>query len=359
MNMSSNTELKIVADENIPYALEAFSLLGSVTLLKGRDITANDLQQADILLVRSVTRVNQALLDGTSVKFVASATAGFNHIDLEYLQLQNIGFARAPGSNATSAAEYVLAGICYWSLQHQINLQNISVGIIGYGNVGSRVKRLCDAMGMRCIANDPPLQEQGMAELNSIDAALACDIVTLHLPLSLQGKHATSQLLNKQRITQLEPNTLFINASRGEVVDETALLERMQIQNDLSLILDVWENEPAISLEMLRYTLIGTPHIAGYSLDGKIRGTEMIYQACCKFLDKQPRWSVAEVDFGKQQKYDFSKFTHNDHRKAILEAYDIFADNNRLKCLLDDRTLDVGKYFDDLRKNYPARREYS
>lgn len=352
--------MNIVADENIPHVLEAFSSLGSVTLLKGRDITANDLQQADILLVRSVTKVNQSLLNSTPVKFVASATAGFNHIDLDYLKSQNIGFARAPGSNATSAAEYVLTGICYWSLQHKVALENLSVGIIGYGNVGTRVKRLCGSMGMHCIANDPPLEEQGMAGLESIDAALASDIVTLHVPLSYEGKHATSQLLNKQRINQLKPKTLFINASRGEAVDEKALLERIKTKHDLSLILDVWENEPDISLEMLEHTLIGTPHIAGYSLDGKIRGTEMIYQACCKFLNKPPKWFVADVNYGEHHKYDVKTSTQQDPRKAILEAYDIVADNNRLKRLLERTTSDTSDgYFDGLRKNYPIRREFS
>ncbi len=361
-------DINITADENIPYVKDAFQSLGTVTTLKGRDISNNDLTQSDILLVRSVTPVNEALLAGTPVKFVASATAGFNHIDLDYLNKHQIGFARAPGSNAISAAEYVLAGICKWSLSHKLSLQDLqklTIGIIGYGNVGSRVKRLCDDFGIKAIINDPPLQQQrqqqqqSITNFSSIEEALSCDIVTLHTPLTHGGEYPTFRLINRQRIAALKPGTLFISAARGEVVEEPALLKRMQEKNDLSLILDVWENEPAISLEMLKQTLIGTPHIAGYSIDGKIRGTEMIYQAVCNFLGETPQWNADNVAFPDHPKYNFAASKHRDKRKAILEAYDIMADDAQLrKMLINDRLCD-GKYFDSLRKNYPVRREYS
>jgi erythronate-4-phosphate dehydrogenase len=364
--------INITADENIPYVKDAFKSLGTVTTLKGRDISNNDLTQTDILLVRSVTQVNEALLAGTPVKFVASATAGFNHIELEYLNKHTIGFARAPGSNAISAAEYVLAGICKWSLsQNQSfqDLQTLTIGIIGYGNVGSRVKRLCDDFGIQAVINDPPLQllqqlsqapqdQQGIT-FSSLDEALACDIVTLHTPLTHDGAHPTLRLINQKHIATLKPGTLFINAARGEVIEEPALLKRMQEKNDLSLILDVWENEPAISLEMLEQTLIGTPHIAGYSIDGKIRGTEMIYQAVCNFLGEKTQWNADYVAFPDHPKYKLTASKQLDKRKAILEAYDIMADDARLKKMLNDESLSDGKYFDHLRKSYPVRREFS
>lgn len=360
--------MKITADENIPYVQDAFNTLGDVSIKNGRKLNQKDLKQTDILLVRSVTRVNKALLYKTPVKFVASATAGFNHIDLDYLASQDIGFARAPGSNAISAAEYVFSGICLWSLKTERELSDLCIGIIGYGNVGSRVKQLCDAAGLKCIINDPPLKQKQQVEKNThkshpqystIEEALACDIVTLHTPLSHNGEHPTYRLLNTQRINELNPNTLFINASRGETVDEPALLARMDEKNDLTLILDVWENEPKISTKMLKHTLIGTPHIAGYSIDGKIRGTEMIYQATCDYLKKAPQWSAKQVNFGKNLKPHIDISNIHDIQKQILSAYDITLDNNALKKILDDESLAKGNYFDTLRKNYPARREFS
>ncbi len=356
--------MHITADENIPYVQDAFKDLGHVHTINGRELKQQDLQQTDILLVRSVSKVNQALLHDTAIKFVASATAGFNHIDLDYLASQNIGFARAPGSNAISAAEYVFAGICLWSLKAKKTLQGLTIGIVGCGNVGSRVKQLCEAAGLKCIINDPPLEatQQSDYTFSSIEDALACDIVTLHTPLTYTEEHPTYRLLNKQKINTLKPQTLFINASRGEVVEEPALLARMNEKNDLTLILDVWENEPQISQEMLKHTLIGTPHIAGYSIDGKIRGTEMIYQAVCKYLGKTPQWSASDIDFGNNIKPHIALptlATSKNLQKKILKFYDILADNNDLKRILNEPSLTDGNYFDSLRKNYPPRREFS
>ena len=356
--------MKITADENIPYVKEAFKTLGDVQTKNGRNLIQADLTETDILLVRSVSKVNKALLHDTPVKFVASATAGFNHIDLDYLATHNIGFARAPGSNAISAAEYVLGGICLWSQKHKKTLSDLSIGIIGCGNVGSRVKQLCEDAGMKCIVNDPPLEESEphKYQFSSIEAALECDIVTLHTPLSQDGKHPTYRLLNSQRISQLKPQTLFINASRGEVIEEPALLQRMQNTNDLALILDVWENEPQINPQMLKHTLIGTPHIAGYSIDAKIRGTEMIYQSVCDFLGENPAWSASQIDFKDNPRLhlDIKKLRQTGKiQQEVLNAYNISADSDNLKKILNDQNLRDGKYFDSLRKNYPPRREFS
>lgn len=355
--------MNITADENIPYVKNAFSSLGTVVTMNGRDINQQHLQQTDILLVRSITNVNKSLLENTPVKFVASATAGFNHINLEYLASQQIGFARAPGSNAISAAEYVFAGICHWSLKEGKTLSDLSIGIIGCGNVGSRVKRLCEAAGLSCIINDPPLADKKNHELaydfRSIDEVLECDIVTLHIPLSIDGDHPTFRILNKKRINQLKEQTLFINAARGEVVEEPALLARMDQRNDLTLILDVWENEPQINPLMLEHTMIGTPHIAGYSIDGKIRGTEMIYQAVCNYFKITPEWTTENVNFGPDPKSQISLTIEKDIRNDILKAYDITLDDRNLKKILADPLLENGKLFDSLRKNYPPRREYS
>jgi erythronate-4-phosphate dehydrogenase len=342
----------ITLDENIPYAAQAFSTLGQTQLLAGRGMSNADLQDTDILVVRSVTKVNAQLLAGTPVRFVASATIGFDHVDLDYLREQGIGFARAPGCNAVSAAEYVLTALCHWSLLRNKPLQECSIGIIGHGNVGSRVRRLCESMGMRCVVNDPPLQAQDGTGLSPLEAALACDIVTLHVPFTRTGEHPTYRLLDARQLARLRPGTLLLNTARGGVVEERALLARLQAHADLDVVLDTWENEPDINREMLQHTLLGTPHIAGYSLDGKIRGTEMVYQACCQFLHAPATWR-SPLDPPTPLP------SSQDKRRDVLKAYDICADDARLKALLVDKSLESSTYFDQLRKHYPVRREFS
>jgi erythronate-4-phosphate dehydrogenase len=350
--------MKIIADENIPAVREAFSALGEVRTVNGRNLSADDVSDADILLVRSVTRVDEALLAGSRVRFVASATAGVNHIDLDYLQSAGIQFAHAPGSNAISAAEYVIAAICYWALEKDVCLPGLSIGIVGYGNVGKRVAQRCERLGMRCVINDPPLAEQGVKGLRSLEEALACDIVTLHVPLVTSGPYPTLKLINAGRIAAMRPGTLFINAARGEVVEEMSLLDRVKGSGDLTAVLDVWENEPDIDPVMLENTLLGTAHIAGYSADGKIRGTEMIYQACCEFLAVQPVWSSADVTFEKPR-ITVSLSTDPEVRQQVLDAYDIETDSARLKAILAVPDAEIGQYFDYLRKHYPVRREFT
>ncbi len=342
--------MKIVADENIPYVKEAFKTFGKVQTCVGRSLSADQVKDADILLVRSVSKVNRQLLQGSKVKFVASATIGFDHIDLDYLQQNNIGFARAPASNAVSAAEYVLAAIAWWSRYRQKDWQQLSVGIIGHGNVGSRVHQRCQAVGMKCVINDPPLEEQGEKGLASLEEALNCDVISLHVPMIKDGKHPTLRLLDASNMKNIRSGSLLINAARGYTVDEAVLEQR----KDIDLILDCWQDEPRINQHLLAQTLLGTAHIAGYSLDGKIRGTEMIYQACCKFFAKEPEWSATSVDYEPVAAIK----AEADIRNIILQAYDITADSKRLKALLDNN-LDAASYFDSLRKNYPVRREFS
>ncbi len=351
--------MNIVADENIPLVRDCFDKIGNLKTLAGRSICRADLIETDLLLVRSVTKVDQELLDGTPVRFVASATAGFDHIDINYLEATGVAFSRAPGSNALSAAEYVIAAICYWSIQNSRPLNSLSLGIIGCGQVGSRVAGLAKKLGLNCVLNDPPLQDLGMQGFTSIDEALSCDIVTLHTPLELNGPYPTGDLLDPQKITNLNPGTLLINAARGEVLHEQALLHRLQDHNDLDVVIDVWRNEPNINKDLLRYTLIGTPHIAGYSYDGKIRGTQMIYEACCRFLNLEPDQEIFTEKNPQQQSLRAKHQASADIRDAVLNAYPISEDDARLKCLLSNKSSDNAIYFDNLRKNYPVRREYS
>ncbi|VAW33441.1 Erythronate-4-phosphate dehydrogenase, partial [hydrothermal vent metagenome] len=327
-----------------------------------RSINKTVLKDAQILLVRSVTQVDHNLLHDTAIKFVASATSGINHIDLTCLKNQGITFAYAAGSNANSVAQYVVAGICYWSLQQQKPLDQLTIGIVGYGNVGKKVQQLCSKLHIKSIINDPPLAAKTTSkhqrDFHSLKDTLACDIISLHVPLVLTGQYATKYLINTPQIQQLQSDTLFINTSRGEVVNEAALLSRKLDYNDISIILDVWNNEPDINLQMLAQTLIATPHIAGYSLDGKISGTQMIYQACCQFLNVKARWSASNMDCSITQPYDCNQTKQQDIRLAILAAYNIASDSTQLKKLLTSPTVATSKYFDDLRKHYPTRREW-
>ena len=353
--------IKITGDENIPFVRRAFASLGEVTVLPGRAISNADLIDSDVLLVRSVTAVNQQLLAGTAVKFVATATSGTNHIDRNYLQQCGIGFADAHGSNALSVTQYVLSAISFWSLNINKPFHQLSIGIIGCGQVGSRLKHCCELLGMQVLICDPPLAEttadEDQTQWSDMAAVLNCDVISIHVPLSLNGKHATANLLNQQRIEQIKPGSLLINTSRGEVIDEDALLARQLRPADLNLVLDVWQHEPDINLALLAHTLIGTAHIAGYSFDGKIRGTEMIYHACCRFLQREPTWSVDDIDLADNPAPKIKLTTNEQLPKALLVAYNIAADSQRLKQLLTNNK-SPNQYFDHLRKHYPIRREW-
>jgi len=355
--------MKIVADENIPFAQQAFSTLGEVTLLPGRNLKASDVADAELLLVRSVSTVNEALLKDSKISFVASATIGFDHIDRDYLQQQNIGFARAPASNAISAAEYILSSLLILAQRHDFQLRDKTVAIVGCGNVGSRVLKRLQALGVTCLVNDPPRQQQEPeGKFVSLDEALTADIITLHTPLTKEGEFPTHHLLDRERLAQIAPNTLLINAARGAVVDNLALLQRMQQQNDLQLIWDCWEGEPSINTELLDYVEIGTPHIAGYSLDGKVRGTEMIYQAACQFLQVAPSWSDNDAlpppivnGFQLQP----SGNLQDDLTAVILSAYDARRDDADMRLLKSLDAQQQRSFFDHLRKHYPERREFA
>lgn len=352
--------MKILADENIPLVCEYFSNIGEVMTQSGRAICNHDLSHADVLLVRSVTKVNLDLLENTPVKFVASATSGTDHIQLDYLYKSGIGFAHAPGSNANSVAQYVISAICYWSLKRGMALDKLSIGIIGYGNVGKRLRLICNKLGIRTMVNDPPLENKGYKEVEfcNIEQALSCDIVSLHVPLTLKGEYATDNFINDDIMNYMKADVLFINSSRGEVVDELALLKRKRKFTQMELVMDVWQNEPLIDLNMVNATLISTPHIAGYSFDGKVSGTKAIYKECCNFFGLDSQYLINNGDEFISKKVIIDLSDTDFVRERILDAYDIVSDSAKLKHLLQDSSLQDGGYFDSLRKNYPVRREW-
>ena len=353
--------MKIVADENIPFVKEAFSSLGEVTTLPGRSMKRKDLNNAEILLVRSVTQVNEQLLKNTAVKYVASATIGFDHIDLEYLKKRDIPWSTAPGCNATAAAEYVVTALFHVAAFKGLSLKGKTAVIIGCGNVGSRVKHLLTALGINCIINDPPLQAQNPEQdFVTLEEALSADIISLHVPLTYSGEHPTHHLLNQDTLSSIGNDSLLINTSRGAVIDNKALLDHLQREH-FTAVLDVWEGEPNIIPELLNACIIGTPHIAGYSLDGRVRGTEMIYQACCDYLDVTTTWRTNSIlDKVKNKLIDLSNINEADAQihHAIKHAYDITADNQALRNTMTLPEEQRNAAFDQLRKNYPLRREF-
>ena len=355
--------MNIVADENIPCVQQAFASLGEVSLLPGRVMQAEQVRDADILLVRSVTRVDASLLQGSSVRFVGSATIGFDHVDRDYLQQQGIGFATAPGSNATSAAEYVVSALMVLSAQQGVELAGKTVGIIGCGNVGSRVRCKLAALGMTCLVNDPPLQASaGHDDFVSLEEVLQADVVTLHVPLIKDSPHPTFYLVNAALLDRLKPGAILINTSRGAVVDNRALDALLATRDELSVVLDVWENEPTIRPSLLQKVDLATAHIAGYSYDGKLRGTEMIYHAACDYFATPAQWRAADV-LARAASIDLRDHGTDDllavARAAVLACYDIREDDARLRATLPLPVTERALAFDRLRKEYPLRREFS
>ncbi len=353
--------MKIVADENIPFVEEAFSSLGEVITLPGRNMTQEDLKNAEILLVRSVTQVNEQLLKNTPVKYAASATIGFDHLDTEYLKKQQIPWATAPGCNATAAAEYVITALLHIASVKGISLKEKTAAIIGCGNVGSRVKHRLSGLGIRCIVNDPPLQErEPTQDFVELEEALNADIITLHVPLTQTGNHPTHHLLNQQTLSRINSDSLLLNTSRGSVIDNAHLLDHLR-RKRFTAALDVWEGEPSIMPELLGACILGTPHIAGYSLDGRVRGTEMIYQACCRYLNVTPVWQANSI-LDKVKNAFIAIAKSNDInasiQQAIHHAYDIVADDQALRNTMTLPENQRGTAFDRLRRNYPLRREF-
>lgn len=324
-------QLKIVADENIAYSAHFFAPSGELVLLPGRSISRVDVQDADILLVRSVTPVNRQLLEGTAVRFVGSCTIGTDHIDTQWLQSNNIRFAYAPGCNARAVVEYVLSAL----LLLQVNfLAGSRIGIVGCGNVGGLLLRCLQKAGADVVGFDPLLVGSDFP-LVDFEKILECDVICLHTPLTKTGLHPTFHLFDETAINSLKSGTVLLNAGRGAVINNDALLRRLKNSHDLRVVLDVWENEPAISADLLQRVAIGTPHIAGYSAEGKLRGTEMVYEALCDFLGCNKTASPVRLD-GERVPYSISV-----DDSALRKQYPV----------------DGALAFDRLRKHYIPRLE--
>lgn len=344
----------IIADENMP-ALELFQAHGEVQALPGRNLCAQDLERADTLLVRSVTQVNEALLANTPVKFVGSATIGTDHLALDWLAEQDIHTVHAPGCNAMAVAEYVLQAVISWLVDYQKAPEDCCITVVGVGNVGRRVVQLCEALGLTVYLVDPMrAQAELQTQWHTLDEVLAADIITCHVPLTHEGQHATHHLFNQQRLQQLHGQQLLINTSRGPVVDNTALLQRLQQDNPPSVVLDVWETEPIVNPDLFALVRAGTPHIAGYSAEGKWRGTWMLYEAWCQWRGIEK--SVASMPvLAPQRKWANPVKELAQILTILCEQYNIQRDHQRLAASLSEK--DTALAFDQLRRNYLERYE--
>ena len=346
-----NRSLKIVADENMPNLQAQFARWGEICARPGRDICAADLTGCDILLVRSVTRVDAALLSNSSVQFVGSATIGTDHIDLEYLAAANIAFAHAPGCNAASVEQYDLAAMAH--LRPKWRQQRI--GILGGGNVGGRIASTLMALGVDVVVCDPFLDPTVVPwPLVGLEALLQCDIVLLHAPLTVTGAHPTRHLIGASELALLKPNGLLINAGRGAVIDNRALLDYLNANSGCDVVLDVWEQEPLVEAALLDKVTLGTPHIAGYSLQGRSNGTAMVAAGLAQHLGE------SLVDSGQEGPLEALTGV-SDLNAAIVATYSVVADDQRLRAaLLGQAGLGERRaLFDQLRRHYPHRNEFS
>ncbi len=353
--------MKIIADENIPYVKEVFTSLGQVHCVSGRSMHRDLLRDADVLLVRSITPVDANLLEGANVRFVGSATIGADHINKDYLREREIAFARAAGSNANSVAEYVITALLVLAQQNGCDLQGKTLGIIGVGNIGSRVEIMAQTLGLNVLPNDPPRQRKtGEERFVELSKVLEADFITLHVPLTRTGPDPTYHLFNETILQQLSPQTVLINTSRGAVVDNLAL--NIQLANHAlgTTVLDVWENEPNLNLDLLARIAIATPHIAGYSLDGKTNGTAMLYERLCRFLDITPQVRIQNLlppPIVPELTLDADQSDQQVLNQAMTAIYDILRDDRQLRQITHQPPDQRGKFFDQLRKNYPIRRE--
>jgi erythronate-4-phosphate dehydrogenase len=349
----------IIADQNIPFVCEAFSTFGDVVTVSGRDIHPETVKDASILLVRSITRVDSELLKNSNVRFVGTATIGTDHVDTEYLKLSSIGFAGAPGSNADSVADYITAALVEISRVRGVELSGSSLGIIGAGNVGSRVARRAAALGMRCLVNDPPLQRVcDDGSFLKLEEVLSCaDFVTIHVPLTVAGPDATFKMADRKFIDKIKNGAILINTSRGEVIDEPSLIA---LRNRLGgFVADVWYGEPNINTDMLKIADIATPHIAGYSFEGKLNGVEAVYNAACDFFSHEKLWNKnSHLTDACRPVIDVSA-SNNPIRFCLNRAYDIMADDRKLKLVTGMPYMERAGYFDLLRQQYQHRREFS
>ncbi len=369
----SFTPMHLLVDENIPQGREVFSSYGTVTTFHGRKLTAAAVREsgADALLVRSITKVDKNLLDGSNVKFVGTATIGVDHIDQEYLRAQGIGFSAAPGCNARSVAEYFVAALLHLHVERGLFPEGFvgkTLGIVGYGNVGKQVAAIAPALGLHVLISDPPLQDAGVTPppggFHTLhELAARCDIITMHTPLTKTGAHPTQRMAEGAFYAALKKPIVLMNMGRGEAMDEAALIEAVDAGKVRHLALDVFPGEPNVNPELGKRADLISPHIAGYSIQGKLNGTTQIHEAFCKHFGLEKKSAVVyplpvapTIVFAPSPEQD-PVSTEFDLHQCVRHVYDIGRDDADLRAFLGQP--DFSTSFDLLRKRYPVRQEFA
>lgn len=353
--------MKIIADENMPNVSMLFGGIGEVTLVNGRSLTKEQLMDADVLLVRSVTKVNQELLDGTPVKYVGSATIGTDHVDTSYLTSAGIGFNSAPGCNADAVADYVFSALSYLYMTKGVHWLSAKIGIVGQGNVGRCVAERFVKLGCDVVAYDPFVQNAiDGVELVGLTQVMACDVICLHAPLTKTGPYPTFDMISGEFVHHLKPGQTIISAGRGGVINEQALIEQChKLNGTLNLAFDVWHGEPHPDMQLAGLCDIATPHIAGYSKQGREKGTWFIYESMCQFFDIPRKSCFADaVSQGSicEIKMNASLSKEESIARAILSSFDVARDSARFKYMMAGGN---DHAFDWLRKNYVERDEFN
>jgi erythronate-4-phosphate dehydrogenase len=348
--------MKIIIDDKIPYIKGALESKAEVLYLAGNKTTAEVVKDADAVITRTRTKCNKDTLEGSNVKFIATATIGFDHIDTNYCKDARIEWTNAPGCNAESVNQYISSALFSYSMRKRIDLKGLTIGVVGVGQVGSRVAKTCEVLGMKVLLNDPPRErEEGSEKFVPMETIQKeADIITFHVPLNMNGEDSTFHLVNEGFLQNLKKQPLLINSCRGEVFNTEAVLSARKENVISGLVIDCWENEPEINLELLKLVDYGTPHIAGYSKDGKANGTKMSVQAVSRFFNlgldnwqpenvELPENPIIEIDGDQRREYSILA-------EAILSTYDIENDDEALKSAPDT--------FEQLRGDYPVRREF-
>jgi len=372
--------MRTIVAETVMMGREAFETLGEVEVVPDRSIGPQHLSDADALIIRSKTPVTQALLTNSSVRFVGTATAGFEHIDIQTLKKKGIAWFAAPGCNAASVADYVMAAL----LRLDLELEDRTLGIIGVGQVGSCVADRATALGLKILLNDPPRaareRENGIPlrdpqhsshhgqnkprEWHSLEHLLdQSDILTLHVPLVTKQPWPTRHMANDPFFRKMKSGTVFVNTARGEILDTDALLRAKKTRVISQAVLDVWKPEPAIRTDLLNHADIATPHIAGHSLNGKLNGTDQVYRAACHFFKQPPAWdAVALHPVRILQPLNIDSRSKTDRcvlAEGASTVYDIAADDAALRKTAVMEPTERAKKFDAMRAHYPPRREFS
>lgn len=348
--------MKVIIDDKIPYIKGALEPFAEVVYLPGSKTTPEVVKDADALITRTRTICNEKLLAGSSVKLIATATIGYDHIDTDYCKHAAIEWTNAPGCNAGSVEQYIASALFTWALEKREKLREKTIGIIGVGNVGSKVARFCETLGMKVLLNDPPRERaEGPEKFVPLDTILQeADIITFHVPLNMDGTDATWHMAGPDFFGKLAKKPLVINSCRGEVLDTTAVKHALVNGLIAGFIADCWENEPDIDLELLKMAYLATPHIAGYSKDGKANGTRMSVQALGRFFNLDLKnWQPQQIELPDTTEI-FMDGSRRDEESVIAEAvlstYDIESDSDRLKSSPEK--------FEKFRGDYPVRREF-